>query len=144
MHAEKEAEHRAAAEQSDHNRREFFRLSLLQDAAYRWVAKHRILTDPLPCILIDISAGGARIATKTPLTLPHPLPDGVDPADVRVEVDVLLLQPWQLRATIVWEDLQPIEKLHRYGLAWDLVHPRQRDLLLRELMRLEIRKKKGV
>ncbi|GIM47281.1 hypothetical protein DNHGIG_28300 [Collibacillus ludicampi] len=114
------------------NRREYFRVAINEKVLFRLDIAGN-LTSWGECILVNISAGGAKVLTNLDF-----------PENVRVIVSFSLENQYTLVAEVVWKN--KIHTIYQYGLKWCNISEPVREKLLRELIRyysqVELGKKK--
>jgi c-di-GMP-binding flagellar brake protein YcgR len=103
------------------NRREYFRVALNEKVLFRLDIAGN-LTRWGECILVNISAGGAKILTNLDF-----------PENVTVIVSFTIENQYTLSAEVVWKN--KIHTIYQYGLKWCNINELRREKLLRELIR---------
>jgi c-di-GMP-binding flagellar brake protein YcgR len=83
------------------------------------------------CFVLDMSGGGCRMVTH--LQLPFST----------VNLKVLIGdEEFSLDAEIVWKDIDEDKQLYKYGLQWVNLSEKERDFLIKALVRRDIERRK--
>lgn len=116
--------------------RMFFRIDLFQETTVQlWFHGHPVTPDG-DCTILDISAGGAKLAT----TFAMPVSD----QQLMVVLGVSLIDKHILTAQIVWEEVHEKDIRYLYGVRWIGLDNKTQEALLHELMTLQIQSRRRI
>ncbi|MCL6445659.1 MAG: PilZ domain-containing protein [Alicyclobacillus sp.] len=103
------------------NKRNDYRFPFMDISHIRIPAQNRECGE---CLVLDVSGGGAQIATKYPIASPG----------VVIELPIMIGGTvFLLRGEIVREYISEEMRLHRYGIRWVELKDQDRDRLIQKL-----------